>query len=504
MGDQFVVLAWLTYLSRRVLIFMVAGIALASQVYASSQTSEQQPAELIGAVCVIRHDNQLVMLSEVITRKISLPGGYIDPGETPAQAAAREVFEETGIEVEVGERITYRGRASIHSCVAKTPILVSSFRDYTGYPIVASWFSKHYAKEVSRVYLVDPQTVMAHQYRYPDDIESLSQWLNQTPESEIEVYAELSNRVHSYHQLELEWIKRLQRWTDSFSPLNAQAFEGLMWVLNLPGEAEVVALLLVAVTVGFGPRAMLQLFVILVLTLLTSSLIKLGLASPRPSDIIPQLQKVNAYGFGLPSGHTLIATVLWGMGWYWLSRRVSPWLQGVTLCLLPLLIGGQALARVWYGVHFISDIVVSILLGLILIALCMAWHSAQRYPLPQIIANRGFWLMMALCFGLTAGITHMPDHTYLFAASVGLVLVIDQLPGGRLLLSTVTRARLFVFVPLGLVLIGVGTESLANMSSVSLMVLVIRAVGCALGMMWLVGASSVIIGRQQEIPAERG
>lgn len=32
-----------------------------------------------------------------------LPGGGREPGETPAQAAARETREETGLEIEVGE-----------------------------------------------------------------------------------------------------------------------------------------------------------------------------------------------------------------------------------------------------------------------------------------------------------------------------------------------------------------------------------------------------------------
>lgn len=32
----------------------------------------------------------------------SVPGGRVEPGETPAQAAAREVAEETGVQVQVG------------------------------------------------------------------------------------------------------------------------------------------------------------------------------------------------------------------------------------------------------------------------------------------------------------------------------------------------------------------------------------------------------------------
>jgi 8-oxo-dGTP pyrophosphatase MutT (NUDIX family) len=33
----------------------------------------------------------------------AIPGGYMEPGETPGEAAAREVWEETGLTVSVGQ-----------------------------------------------------------------------------------------------------------------------------------------------------------------------------------------------------------------------------------------------------------------------------------------------------------------------------------------------------------------------------------------------------------------
>ena len=45
------------------------------------------------------------------------PGGKIEPGETPQAAAARECFEETGIEVIVGEECFATQHEYEHGCV---------------------------------------------------------------------------------------------------------------------------------------------------------------------------------------------------------------------------------------------------------------------------------------------------------------------------------------------------------------------------------------------------
>src|SRR5436190_998514 len=49
-------------------------------------------------VAVIRRDEVLLVQREDF-EVWGLPGGEIEPGETPAQAAVREVYEETGLNV---------------------------------------------------------------------------------------------------------------------------------------------------------------------------------------------------------------------------------------------------------------------------------------------------------------------------------------------------------------------------------------------------------------------
>lgn len=96
-------------------------------------------------------------------------------------------------------------------------------------------------------------------------------------------------------------------------------------------------------------------------------LLKRAFALPRPGQPL-----VEAAGYGLPSGHTLVSTVLWGcLAWLLVCRtRPAPWRRaGALACLAPAVAIG--LSRVVLAVHWLSDVVAGWLYGLACLGLAV-------------------------------------------------------------------------------------------------------------------------------------
>lgn len=52
-----------------------------------------------GSLIAVWHEGALLLVKNSYRRQYTLPGGYIRDGETPVQAASRELGEETGVHV---------------------------------------------------------------------------------------------------------------------------------------------------------------------------------------------------------------------------------------------------------------------------------------------------------------------------------------------------------------------------------------------------------------------
>lgn len=62
-----------------------------------------QPVITVSAVAFVREDGDVLTVRKRGTSRFMLPGGKPEPGESPAEAAVREVREEIGIDVVVGD-----------------------------------------------------------------------------------------------------------------------------------------------------------------------------------------------------------------------------------------------------------------------------------------------------------------------------------------------------------------------------------------------------------------
>jgi 8-oxo-dGTP pyrophosphatase MutT (NUDIX family) len=70
------------------------------------------PRQPLGAGALIRDDQGRVLLIHQTYQRPPMwlpPGGWVDRGESPRQAACREVREELGLHIEVGRALAMRG-----------------------------------------------------------------------------------------------------------------------------------------------------------------------------------------------------------------------------------------------------------------------------------------------------------------------------------------------------------------------------------------------------------
>jgi membrane-associated phospholipid phosphatase len=140
----------------------------------------------------------------------------------------------------------------------------------------------------------------------------------------------------------------------------------------------------------------------LVYILLVSGLINYGLkdlfTQPRPFVLQPGINLIEATGYGLPSGHSQTAVVIWGI----LALRLKKTWSWIVAGSLMVLIG---ISRIYLGVHFPTDVLAGWAVGALLLSLVV-------WVVPGFVRRLGGFpliLSLVLITGITAALLLHPS-----------------------------------------------------------------------------------------------
>lgn len=182
----------------------------------------------------------------------------------------------------------------------------------------------------------------------------------------------IAGRTQAFDDAVLQWL----------STRHAPLLDGAMLEITALGTATVV-LMIVCVAALFLTltRHKYSALLLLVATaggLLLDLLLKLRFDRPRPHIFTWGTQAVSS---SFPSGHAMSATIVYGTVAYLAARlQKRRWARWLTMLVAAVVIALICFSRLYFGVHYPSDVLAGVVIGLAWAAFCMATLEAiQRY-----------------------------------------------------------------------------------------------------------------------------
>lgn len=435
------VLRQLFFLTICSVLFVLSPASLAK----STSTTISTPEELDGALCVVRADNKIVLIHEILTNKISLPGGTIVDGESPQAAAQRETWEETGLVVTVGKELGRMFRAVFYDCVSESEIIAFSMGNTMGGNELPVWFAPHYGVETASAMLLAPELLPGSQYRYPSEWQNIVRFFDDATWQPAHYVNHLTESAPAFRQVELGWMTDLQSWVGSVSENSfwiVHQFTELLLELTSPA---ILLFLFPFVLMRFDSRFVFRLFFAISATSIMALVAQQGFSLPRPHVYIPMVELTHSFGYSFPS----LPIAVWSCVFMFLFHRTGSFGFNSTTGAVAFITVMLILSKFFLGSAFILDMVVGALLGVL-----VSWHVLRLEDNPeinveQLLTSKGIWFAMTAVTAVIIVIWPLPVFgcwlAVLMTASA-LVLVFDN---SRVQINT----RQMIFVTLVLVLV---------------------------------------------------
>ncbi|MBR9787132.1 MAG: NUDIX domain-containing protein [Vibrionaceae bacterium] len=397
-----------------------------------------------GALCVVRADDKLVLVHEILTNRISLPGGTIIEGEPPRTAAQRETWEETGLVVTVGKELGRTETAVFFDCVSDSEIISYSMVNSMGGNELPIWFAPHYGVEIASAMLLTPEQLPASAYRYPAQWQTVVSYFDDATYQPVHYIHHLIESAPSFRQIELDWMMGLQSWVGSLSETSFQtAYQIADLILELTTPA-ILLFLFPFVMMQFGSRFVFRLFFAVSATSVMMLVAQQGFSLPRPHVYMPVVELTHSFGFSFPS----LPIAVWCCVLTFLFQKTGNFGANVTTAVIIGITLLVVLAKYFLGTAFMLDMLLGALLGIL-----VSWHILRLEVNPeinvdQLLTSKGVWFAMTAFTAVISVIWPLPVFgnwlAILMAASV-IVMTFDK---SQVQIS----ARQTVFVTLVLVL----------------------------------------------------
>lgn len=136
---------------------------------------QETPKTIANGACIIRLGDQLLTVTHRLSGRLDVPGGTTNNIESSQCTAHREVWEETGFNVEVGDWLgTSQQGMRFYGCK-----LAGHFNgELQSFPLPA-WSNT----EVDSIQLLDPFEISDKEWRYPNQLPLVRKIFNQVEDS---------------------------------------------------------------------------------------------------------------------------------------------------------------------------------------------------------------------------------------------------------------------------------------------------------------------------------
>ncbi len=171
--------------------------------------------------------------------------------------------------------------------------------------------------------------------------------------------------------------------------------QGPMTILAMMGDEPFFLVFLPIVYWCIDKRLGRQLGYLFLLSALINNGVKNFFRQPRPFWVEPSVQQIEIDGYGLPSGHVQNTTTVFPLLAAWL-RRSWVWLLVIFYIFL------MGLSRLYLGVHFLQDLFVGLLLGLLVVGLYLVWQHYFATSFSRHILGRRLFLLVSVPVVLSA------------------------------------------------------------------------------------------------------